>query len=261
MSRDHVEEPARTTQVLTRADVLVVGGGSAGVAAAVAAARSGGRVVLAERYGSLGGLATGGLIVLLLTLDDGCGRQVIAGLCQEITDRMGKHANGAIHPPPEHWGSQDPALVDDYFRSGLIWGGSPAGARVSQPSGRGSRHLGRPPHAQRDQRDPSLHGDGRGRGNCRGASAGLRGGCVGCRRPDPPEATRKTGSRARLRLRVASGSRSPRRYVVTDESQDFGRGSGRTDSRSRMEGSTLEEVGFCDAADPVASERKPSSLL
>ena len=124
MSRDHVEEPARTTPVLTQADVLVVGGGSAGVSAAVAAARSGARVVLAERYGSLGGLATGGLIVLLLTLDDGRGRQVIAGLCQETTDRMGRHTNGAFHPPPEHWGSQDSALVDDYFRSGLIWGGS-----------------------------------------------------------------------------------------------------------------------------------------
>ena len=33
-----VHEPARDTPVLTRADVLVVGGGSAGVCAAVAAA-------------------------------------------------------------------------------------------------------------------------------------------------------------------------------------------------------------------------------
>jgi len=39
-------------------DVLVVGGGAAGVAAAVAAGRAGAQVVLLERYGFLGGLAT-----------------------------------------------------------------------------------------------------------------------------------------------------------------------------------------------------------
>ena len=39
-------------------DVLVVGGGAAGVAAAAAAGRAGARVVLLERYGFLGGLAT-----------------------------------------------------------------------------------------------------------------------------------------------------------------------------------------------------------
>lgn len=39
-------------------DVLVIGGGAAGVAAATAAGRVGARVVLLERYGFLGGLAT-----------------------------------------------------------------------------------------------------------------------------------------------------------------------------------------------------------
>jgi hypothetical protein len=39
-------------------DVLVIGGGAAGVAAAAAAGRTGARVVLLERYGFLGGLAT-----------------------------------------------------------------------------------------------------------------------------------------------------------------------------------------------------------
>ncbi len=39
-------------------DVLVIGGGAAGIAAAVAAGRVGARVVLLERYGFLGGLAT-----------------------------------------------------------------------------------------------------------------------------------------------------------------------------------------------------------
>jgi len=39
-------------------DVLVIGGGAAGVAAATAAGRAGARVMLLERYGFLGGLAT-----------------------------------------------------------------------------------------------------------------------------------------------------------------------------------------------------------
>ena len=39
-------------------DVLVIGGGAAGVAAATAAGRAGAKVILLERYGFLGGLAT-----------------------------------------------------------------------------------------------------------------------------------------------------------------------------------------------------------
>ncbi len=129
MAPASIEEPGRTTPVAAETDVLVVGGGSAGVAAAVAAARAGGRVMLVERYGSLGGLATGGLIVLLLTLDDGRGRQVIGGLCQETTERM-ERAGGAFHPPEKHWGLDDSERVEDYQRWGLIWGGSGRGRRV-----------------------------------------------------------------------------------------------------------------------------------
>ncbi len=72
-----LEQPVRRTPVRYETEVLVVGGGSAGVAAAVAAARNGAEVMLVERYGYLGGLATGGLIILLLTLDDGRGRQAV----------------------------------------------------------------------------------------------------------------------------------------------------------------------------------------
>ncbi|MBN1867658.1 FAD-dependent oxidoreductase [Candidatus Sumerlaeota bacterium] len=43
-------------------DVLVVGGGAAGIAAAVGAAGLGGRVLLLERYGFLGGMATAGMV-------------------------------------------------------------------------------------------------------------------------------------------------------------------------------------------------------
>ena len=129
MPEQTIHEPPRDTHVLKRTDVLVVGGGSAGVSAAVAAARAGAEVTLVERYGSLGGLATGGLIALLLTLDDGMGRQVIGGLCQEATERM-TAAGGAFHPPAAEWGSDDPELVKQYFRWGLVWGGASAHHRV-----------------------------------------------------------------------------------------------------------------------------------
>ena len=128
--RTTLHEPGRETPVLAETDVLVVGGGSAGVAAAVAAAREGADVILVERYGQLGGLATGGLIILLLTLDDGRGNQVVGGLCQELVDRL--NARGAeLHPPRAEWGSPDPALVEKYRRWGLVWGHGPHRVRYS----------------------------------------------------------------------------------------------------------------------------------
>ena len=103
-------EPAREVPVIGTPDVLVVGGGSSGVAAAVAAARRGADTLLIEATGGLGGLATTGLISLLLTLDDGAGNQVVAGLCQEVVDRL--DASGAArYPPRGSWGSADPELI------------------------------------------------------------------------------------------------------------------------------------------------------
>jgi len=124
------EETARRTPVAHETEVLVVGGGSAGVAAAVAAARAGAQVLLAERYGYLGGLATGGLILLLLTLDDGRGRQAVGGLCQEVVDRLAARG-AAIFPPRPEWGRDDPALVERDRRLGLVWGRSPHRVRYS----------------------------------------------------------------------------------------------------------------------------------
>ncbi len=129
-SRRAIEEPARSTPVRKETEVLVVGGGSAGVAAAVAAARNGADVMLVERYGYLGGLATGGLIILLLTLDDGRGRQVVRGLCQEVTDRMAARG-GAHFPAREEWGSADESLIARDRRWGLVSGSAPHRVRYS----------------------------------------------------------------------------------------------------------------------------------
>ena len=123
-------EPARRTPVRHEAEVLVVGGGAAGVAAATAAARAGADVLLVERYGTLGGLASGGLIVLLLTLDDGRGRQAVAGLCQEATERLVARG-AAYHPPRAEWGLTDAALVERDRRYGLVWGRAPHRVRYS----------------------------------------------------------------------------------------------------------------------------------
>jgi hypothetical protein len=125
-----ITEPERRTPVIAETDVLVIGGGAAGIAASVAASRAGARAMLVERYGSLGGLATNGLIILLLTLDDGRGKQVIAGLCQEVVDRLAAR-NACIFPPADEWGSPDPALVEKYQRLGLVWGGAPHVVRYS----------------------------------------------------------------------------------------------------------------------------------
>jgi 2-polyprenyl-6-methoxyphenol hydroxylase-like FAD-dependent oxidoreductase len=122
--------PQPSIPVSAEVDVLVVGGGSAGIAAAVAAARGGAQVMLVERFSYLGGLATGGLIILLLTMDDGSGRQAVAGLCQEVVDRMEKR-DAVYYPPKPEWNDLDPKLVERYSQWGLVWGSpSPEGHRV-----------------------------------------------------------------------------------------------------------------------------------
>jgi ribulose 1,5-bisphosphate synthetase/thiazole synthase len=129
-ARPSITEPARQTPVLAETEVLVVGGGAAGTAAAIAAARTGADTMLVERHGALGGLATGGLIILLLTLDDGEGRQVIRGLCQEVTDRIAARG-AAVFPSASEWGSTDAAAIERDRRWGLVWGSPPHKVRYS----------------------------------------------------------------------------------------------------------------------------------
>jgi choline dehydrogenase-like flavoprotein len=78
-------------------DLLVCGGGVAGTMAAVAAARQGARVVLAERYGFLGGNATAGAVAQFNSWQTAAGRRVVAGLAQEVVDRLRTYGGAGEH--------------------------------------------------------------------------------------------------------------------------------------------------------------------
>jgi FAD dependent oxidoreductase len=118
-------EPAREVPVHAETDVLVVGGGPSGCAAATAAARLGADVMLVERYGHLGGLATGGLVFWIDRMTDWEGRKVIAGYASDVFDRLSPDAIQG--PPPELWGSTDPVEVAYWkqrtaaFRDTVTW--------------------------------------------------------------------------------------------------------------------------------------------
>ncbi len=88
---DKIHEPARSTPVRAEVDVLVIGGGAAGIAAAVAAARSGASVMLADRYGFLGGTlsaVTLGSICGLYTVDGEDYFPTVGGFAAEFVDRL-----------------------------------------------------------------------------------------------------------------------------------------------------------------------------
>ncbi|MEV6701673.1 FAD-dependent oxidoreductase [Streptomyces sp. NPDC051453] len=94
VSLDAVEAP-----VVQRSDVIVVGGGPAGVSAAVAAARTGASVTLLERYSALGGLASGGMVLVLDDMING-NEITVTGIVDEYVERMAK-LGLAVYPPPE----------------------------------------------------------------------------------------------------------------------------------------------------------------
>ncbi|MGW5250465.1 FAD-dependent oxidoreductase [Streptomyces sp. NPDC004129] len=94
VSLNAVEAP-----VVQRADVVVVGGGPAGVSAAVAAARTGASVTLLERYSALGGLASGGMVLVLDDMING-NEITVTGIVDEYVERMAK-LGLAVYPPAE----------------------------------------------------------------------------------------------------------------------------------------------------------------
>ncbi len=118
--RKTITEPSREIEVCRETDVLVVGGGPGGIGSALAAVRSGADTVLVERYGHLGGMATGGLVTIIPNLSNINGEQQIAGICQELVDRL--DARGATdYPRKKDWGSTDEKLVNHYIDSNLAF--------------------------------------------------------------------------------------------------------------------------------------------
>lgn len=99
-----IYQPAREIPVFHRADVVIVGGGPAGFAAAVAAARTGAKTALVERYGSLGGLFTNGMVLIVLATSErkGGGYQFVTrGICREFIDRAVALGPNACRPCPD----------------------------------------------------------------------------------------------------------------------------------------------------------------
>ncbi len=105
-------EPSRRLKVCRETEVLVVGGGPAGVAAALAAARNGADTTLVERYNHLGGMATGGLVILIPNMSAGTEEQEIAGICDEMMRRVAAKG-GARHPQRRLMGSTDPQVIEE----------------------------------------------------------------------------------------------------------------------------------------------------
>ena len=96
-------EPARELEVLDNADVVVVGGGAGGVGAAISAARGGAKVILIERFGTLGGTWTSGLLGMIMV------NWTARGIFEEFRRRLA--ALGAwneIRQSWEYWGGDTP---------------------------------------------------------------------------------------------------------------------------------------------------------
>ena len=115
---DWLERPARDARVAAQADVVVVGGGPAGLSAALAAARNGARTILLERYNHLGGLASGGMVLVLDDMWDSHLREIsVRGNCLDMIERMA--AMGLARFRSDEWG-EDPAAYRRWGRWGTF---------------------------------------------------------------------------------------------------------------------------------------------
>jgi glycine/D-amino acid oxidase-like deaminating enzyme len=112
-----IEEPAGHARVAAQSDVVVVGGGPAGIAAAIGAARNGAKVTLLERYNHLGGLASGGMVLVLDDMWDSTNREIsVRGTCMTMIERLAKL--GLAQFPREHeWGE-----LPESYRRWARWG-------------------------------------------------------------------------------------------------------------------------------------------
>lgn len=82
-------------------DAVICGGGPAGWVAAVSAARAGIKTALIERYGFLGGTATGGFVVPIsgFFLNE---KRVVGGIAWEFVERLQKEDAAQVEMPMGH---------------------------------------------------------------------------------------------------------------------------------------------------------------
>ena len=92
-----IQEPAKSTPIKEKTQVLIIGAGPAGVAAAVSAARLGAEVIITERFHQVGGMATGGKVLLFDDMTDGS-HKTVGGITEEILRELIKN-KGAVVPP------------------------------------------------------------------------------------------------------------------------------------------------------------------
>ncbi len=112
-------ETTRTAMIADRSDVVVVGGGPAGIAAAASAARNGASVTLLERYPYLGGLASGGMVLILDDMHNDL-EITVQGICAEMIDRMS--AWGLCVTAPEADRQYAIRETDEMWRKWSRWG-------------------------------------------------------------------------------------------------------------------------------------------
>ena len=86
--------------VVADCDVVVVGAGPAGHAAAISASRNGASVTLLERYHHLGGMASGGMVLMLDDMVNGGEGGVTTGIVSEYVERL-ENQDAAVYPPRE----------------------------------------------------------------------------------------------------------------------------------------------------------------
>ena len=110
ISGEFFNETAKKTPVYGSCDVLVIGGGPGGTAAAIGSANTGADTVLVERYGHLGGLATGGHVCWIDRMSDWNGHLVVGGVGQQFMELCGIEPGGIIGPEQKIWGSHDSKL-------------------------------------------------------------------------------------------------------------------------------------------------------
>ena len=106
LKKSTVKLASSDVPVVAKSDVVVVGGGSAGLTAAISAVRNGCSVTVLERYHHLGGMASGGMV---LVLDDMVnGKEVtVSGIVDEFVQRMSKEGMCIVPPIEDRYSSQE----------------------------------------------------------------------------------------------------------------------------------------------------------